>query len=80
MSVASDERLEAFSATKSEIIIEAPTFVVLGASPSGMVVKSVGPATIAASDGRRMDASSIEVWLSRDGWGYFKAVRRVARR
>ena len=68
------------SSAKTEITVEATSFFVMRADPSGMVVKSMGPATVTASDGRRMYADTIEVWLSSDGWGYFKATRRVVRR
>jgi hypothetical protein len=65
---------------KGEFTVEASTLVVTSGNQSGIVVKSTGPATVAASDGRRMNADSVEVWLSHDGWGYFKAIRRVVRR
>jgi hypothetical protein len=65
---------------KGEFTVEASTLIVTSGNPSGMVVKSTGPATVAASDGRRMHADAVEVWLSHDGWAYFKATRRIVRR
>ena len=63
-----------------QVTVEAATFTMTCPSRSGLMIKSVGPATVATSKGRTMYAGSVEVWVTRDGWGYFKAVRRVTRR
>jgi hypothetical protein len=59
-----------------QITVEGATFMVDGGA-NGVVIRSVGRATVVAEPGRRrMEADSVEVWLSPDGWGYLKAVRR----
>ena len=72
-------RIRLIAAGSDQITVEASTFM-MGGDQSGVVIKSLGPATVMApSRGRRMEVDSIEVWLSADGWGYLKAVRRVGR-
>jgi hypothetical protein len=70
-------RIRLIAAGQYEIVVESQTLFVSG-GPSGVAIKSLGRATVTAQRRRRtMEADSVEVWLSQDGWGYLKAVRRV---
>jgi hypothetical protein len=70
-------RIRVIAAGQDEIVVESQTLFVSG-GPSGVAIKSVGRAMVTAQRRRRtLEADSVEVWLSPDGWGYLKAVRRV---
>lgn len=69
-------RVRLLTRGSAEILVEGSTFMVINGGPNGLVIKSVGGATVTSTaTKRRMNADSVEVGLSADGWGYFKAVR-----
>jgi hypothetical protein len=67
-------RIRLVTRNREEITIEGATLTVLGGG-NRVGVKSLGRAIVASRSGRRMEADSVEVWLSGDGWIYMKAVR-----
>jgi hypothetical protein len=67
-------RIRLVTRNRDEITIEGTTLTVLGGG-NRVGVKSLGRAIVASRSGRRMEADSVEVWLSGDGWIYMKAVR-----
>jgi hypothetical protein len=69
-------RVRLLTRDSAEIIVEGSTFMVMNGGPKGIIIKSVGGATVTSTTTkRRMEAHSVEVGLSPEGWGYFKAVR-----
>ena len=79
-------RVRLLTRSKTEIIVESATFVVMNNGDKGVLIKSVGGATVTATSPtavgltkrasqRRMEAHSVEIGIAPDGSGYFRAVR-----